>query len=668
MLAALATTAGAQDRAVELVTTGPESTGSLTEFDAVSISDDGATVAFATTERLVSADEDEQRDVYVRRGGTTTIASHGERNGNLGIATSGPLVSQDGGRVYFTTAEQLVAEDADGTSDVYEWVDGTTRLISGRAADAPGPDADVTIPGRLPPPAGDRIVIQTTERLLPGDGDAASDLYERTTSGLRLLTGATDADVAALDANRALTHVFFETAKDLLASDADSNQADTYMVNGDQLAHVSKAPQAGSGGAGRTWSDLVAADGSRALLVTAEALDAGDGDGAIDVYLWQSDGGVLWLSKPAGGGGCARPACPANSYGGSSDLSRVAFTTPEKLLPADTDDAVDVYAWTAAGLELVSAGPYGGNGAADVAEAVGGRSGKVSADGRGVLFTTAEGIHPEDADAQVDLYERLDNTVQLVSTGEVGASGGVPAGTGTYRAGSDNALFVSSTAFDRSDTDEQLDVYITPPSSIRGRYSLLVSTGRAAYDADFIAASSDGGRVFFRTREQLDGADLDGGRDLYVSRALPAGSGGGPAADTTSPELALTLTRRTFRGANRRARMTARRVPVGTVVNAYVTEPGQVNMTFSKLVRGRRSKGRCVKTTRRVRKALRCTRQIPQRGKLEFQVVAGDNRIRFYGKVGTRRLKPGRYAVFARAYDGAGNRSRIVSATFTVKG
>jgi hypothetical protein len=343
----------------------------------------------------------------------------------------------------------------------------------------------------------------------------------------------------------------------------------------------------------------------------------------------------------------------------------VAFTTAERLLAADTDDAIDVYTWTEGGLELVSTGPNGGNGPADTAESPAGRTQKVGADGRGVLFTTGESLVAEDADAAIDLYERLDGTTRLLSTGEIGAGGGVPAGTGSYRADSTRAIFASVSALARADTDDQLDVYLHEAGATR-----LVSVGRAAYDADFIGASFDGGRIFFRTREQLAAEDLDGGRDLYASNQLPAPGGGGPAAaDTTAPELALRFTRKTFRSANRRARMTAaKKPPVGTFLDVYVNEGGQVNMTFSKLVPGRRSKGKCVAAKRRVRKASRCTRAVPQPGKLEFAVQGGRNRIRFYGKVGTRRFKPGRYAVFARAYDGAGNRSGIVNALFRITG
>jgi hypothetical protein len=667
VVAAAAGTAGAQDRAVELVTTGPADTGSLTEFDGVAISEDGTTVAFSTAERLVTADEDEQRDVYVRRGGTTTIASQAQKNGNLGVQTSGPVVSQDGSRVYFTTVEQLVSEDTDATRDVYEWQDGTTRLISGRAEGAPGPDADVTVStGRLPPPTGDRVILETTEKLLPGDGDTANDLYERTANGLRLLTGPADTDVVALDANRALTHIFFETTKDLLESDTDGGKPDTYRVTGDQFAHVSRghAPDSANG---RTWTDIVSPDGGRALLLTAEALDAGDTDeGATDVYLWQAGGPVLWLSKASGGAGCGAPPCQANTYGGSADLGRVAFTTPERLVADDTDDAIDLYTWTAGGgIERASQGPSGGNAAAAVTESIGGRTGKMSSDGRGVVFTTSEALVDEDSDAQVDLYERIDGSTRLVSTGEIGGNGGLPAGAGTYRAGSSRVLFGSATAFSRSDTDEQLDLYLREEGTTR-----LLSVGRAAYDADYIGASTDGARIFFRTREQLAAGDTDGGRDLYLSRQLPGAppASGSPAADTQAPELALRLTRTTFRASNRKASISARRrTPLGTFLDVYANEAGQVNMTFSRLETGRRSKGKCVATRRRVPKSLRCTRQASQPGKLEFKISGGRNRIRFYGRVGSRRFKAGRYAVFGRAYDAAGNRSKIASATFTVR-
>ena len=666
VVAATATTAGAQDRAVELVTTGPASGGSLAEFTAVSISDDGATVAFTSTERLVTGDEDDQADVYVRRAGTTSLASLGDKGGNNeAFPAASPVVSQDGTRVYFTTREPLVSEDADTAGDVYEWIDGTTRLVSVREAGAPGAAADVGLPGRLPPPPGERVIVETKEQMLTADGDPAdNDLYERAGGTLRLLTGNSDQDAIALDANRALTHVYFETAKDLLASDSDGKQPDTYMVTGEQIFHVSRAPAANSGGAGRNWADLVSADGTRAFLHTAEGLDAGDTDGQLDTYLWQSDGTLRWVSKPAGGAGCARAACPTNTYGGSADLGRVAFTTAERLLAGDTDDAIDVYAWSDGTLEHVSTGPNGGNGAADTGESPAGRTQKLGSDGRGVLFTTGEALTAEDTDAAVDLYERMDGTTRLVSTGELSNSGGVQPGTGSYRAGSARAIFVSGSSLARADTDEQLDVYLNEAGATR-----LVSVGRAAYDADFIAASADAARIFFRTREQLAADDLDGGRDLYSSRRLPAPSGGAPAADTTAPELGLRVTRKTFRAANRRARMTAKRRkrPIGTFIDAYVSEGGQVNMTFSKLVPGRRAgKGRCVPTKRRVRKSLRCTKPVPQAGKLTFGVQGGRNRIRFYGRVGTRKLTPGRYAVFARTYDAAGNSSRIASATFRI--
>ena len=39
--------------------------------------------------------------------------------------------------------------------------------------------------------------------------------------------------------------------------------------------------------------------------------------------------------------------------------------------------------------------------------------------------------------------------------------------------------------------------------------------GNGAFDADFVGASSDGSKVFFRTFEKLVSGDTDSGQDIY---------------------------------------------------------------------------------------------------------------------------------------------------------
>src|SRR5205823_2510886 len=91
---------------------------------------DGTRVFFTTLEQLVSTDTDSQVDVYERSGGTTKLVSAGQINGNGALAAAFAGSSDDGTRVFFTTNEPLVPADTDSSGDVYERSGGTTTLVS----------------------------------------------------------------------------------------------------------------------------------------------------------------------------------------------------------------------------------------------------------------------------------------------------------------------------------------------------------------------------------------------------------------------------------------------------------------------------------------------------------------------------------------------------------
>lgn len=80
----------------------------------------------------------------------------------------------------------------------------------------------------------------------------------------------------------------------------------------------------------------------------------------------------------------------------------------------------------------------------------------------------------------------------------------------------DGRLFFQTTSpLVRSDTNNRSDVY---ERRADGSFS-LITTGRAASDADFIGASSDGNTVAFTSAESLTWDDVDNGDvDLYVAR------------------------------------------------------------------------------------------------------------------------------------------------------
>ena len=89
-----------------LVSTGPS--GANGPFDACCVgkSLDGTRVFFATAEPLVAADTDTQEDVYERSTGQTTLISTGPDGGNgaFDASLSNPGISDDGDHVVFSTS------------------------------------------------------------------------------------------------------------------------------------------------------------------------------------------------------------------------------------------------------------------------------------------------------------------------------------------------------------------------------------------------------------------------------------------------------------------------------------------------------------------------------------------------------------------------------------
>ncbi len=101
------------------------------------ISQDGRFVAFTSSaEDLAAIDTNFAGDVFVRdlQLGTTTLVSINRFGSSSGVAASGgPIISQDGRFVVFTSsAADLAANDTNGASDVFvrDLQLGTTTLVS----------------------------------------------------------------------------------------------------------------------------------------------------------------------------------------------------------------------------------------------------------------------------------------------------------------------------------------------------------------------------------------------------------------------------------------------------------------------------------------------------------------------------------------------------------
>lgn len=510
-------------------------------FDAVS--QDGSRVYFSTREALVAADQDPAdgcldvsgapspcRDIYVRTGGsTTTLVSTGPAGGNGDEDVEFNAISRDGGRVFFTTQESLVAGDTDRELDVYTHKDGVTRRISAGVGARGNGEPDATFEGASGD--GTRVFFSTDEALTPDDADCADancneDVYERrgvsTTTLISKGPAGTGADLDSQfeGTSRDGTRVFFSTREALVPADVDPIAGcesrglpapcrDIYEYSAGTTSLVS-----GGDGAFDASFDATTEDGSRVYFGTREGLVDADRD-----------------APAAGDPGCGSDTAPAPCR--------------------------DIYerADGASGPRLISIGPTGGTGPYEASFDA------VSQDGSRVFFGTEEALVPADRDPADacsdssgnptpcrDIYERRDGTTTLISTGPAGGDGAFDASFDGISQDGTRAFFSTDEALTSSDTDPPGACTDSSgdPSSCRDVYersgfaTTLISQGPiggdGAFNASFDGSALDGTRVFFTTAEALVGGDGDGSVDLYTAR---------PGADLSlsmsdSPDPAIT--------------------------------------------------------------------------------------------------------------------------------
>jgi hypothetical protein len=210
----------------------------------------------------------------------------------------------------------------------------------------------------------------------------------------------------------------------------------------------------------------------------------------------------------------------------SGDGARVFFETPESLVAGDTDTAYDIYQREGGATTLISIGPTGGNGNFDAFPD------DVSKDGSRVFFETDERLVAGDTDSFFDVYERSGSTTTLVSTGPSGGNGMFDTFFHDISTDGARVFFETDEQLVAGDTDSQADVYERTAGT-----TTLVSAGTPGngnFPAIFAGISEDGTRVFFETDEQLAAGDTDSVFDVYqrqsgtttlLSTGPPGGNG-----------------------------------------------------------------------------------------------------------------------------------------------
>ena len=133
------------------------------------------------------------------------------------------------------------------------------------------------------------------------------------------------------------------------------------------------------------------------------------------------------------------------------------------------------------------------------------------------------------------------------------------------------------------------------------------------------------------------------------------GGGSGDEGDSKPSLSSLALSSKVFRAAKSGASVVAAgkpRPPVGANLSFGLTRRIGVGFTVQRRARGRKVGTRCVRAKRSNRGKASCRRLVAVKG--SFSVAAaktriGKNTVRFRGRVGGKRLKPGSYMLTARA-------------------
>jgi hypothetical protein len=105
----------------------------------------------------------------------------------------------------------------------------------------------------------------------------------------------------------------------------------------------------------------------------------------------------------------------------------------------------------------------------------------------------------------------------------------------------------------------------------------------------------------------------------------------------------------------------------GTRVSYLLSEAATTRFRVERSLPGRRSGGRCVRPTRETQHRTACVRWVPVRGSFKRSAGPGAVSFRFAGRIGGRRLPPGRYRLLAAPRDALGTAGAVKRAPFMIE-
>jgi hypothetical protein len=223
---------------------------------------------------------------------------------------------------------------------------------------------------------------------------------------------------------------------------------------------------------------------------------------------------------------------------------------------------------------------------------------------------------------------------------------------GSGSAGSDYGAIDQTVSFAANETQKTVNVPIVNDSTHEGDETVNVSLSNLTGDASPAAPSSATLTIHDDDPAPAGGAGGGGG----------SGSGAGGGKGPT--ESALALVPPTFVAAPSGSSISKK--SVGTKVSYRLSEAATTTFTVERQRAGRRVGRTCKKPSRRNRRKRRCKRFVRVRGSFTHRGAAGANSFHFSGRIGGRKLAPGRYRLVGVPRDAAGKAGAAVRAKFRI--
>ena len=660
------------------------------------IDDSGNVIVFVSgATNLDPAATNGDSNTYVSVNGGDAMAynrADGPAGALLGLGNRPASVSGDGTKLLFSTQTVLPGGGAVAVNSLAlrDRTANTTTLVSRPAAGGPFLDdggstfdASVSADGRY------TALVTTAPGLLPPGVQAGVVVRDAVTGTSVLASRADGPNGAPLDG-------FSFTAS--ISADGQTVAFDQFTSTGAQVfvrdlstgsTTLASRADGASGDAADGFSAFptISADGNRVEFLSA-ATDLSDADpnSDTDAYVRDLSSQLTFLASRADGPDGVSADEDVEDATLSGDGRHIAFSTSAKNLgDGDTDPTLDIHVrdLSSGTTKLASVSSAGEKGNGDSEDP------SIDADGGLVAFdSSANNLGNGVNGGQVWVHDLGSGQTTLAS--RVDGPAGDPSSSISERpviSAEGRIVAFESNANDLIPGIQLPDDEVYRRDLATGATRLvsrgLGPAGLPARDGGTLAGvTADGACVAFLAQDSLvnPGPGAADFPNAYM-RAFTADCGRPPLPvppgvhDATAPVLrSVTLSRTRFRVAKGTTVIAAakkkktRKIGRGTTLRFASSEAASLSLRIERLLPGRKTgKGRrrvCKPVRHRVRRG-RCT-VFRRTATLTRGIKAGPGRVALTGRIGRRRMAPGRYRLTLTARDAAGNSSKAIRRNFTI--